>query len=530
MATTAQTDPPCDPFDQAHARFGEMIGWLGAAAHEIDHAAIESKLRERGAEILRASYQGHLDQRFERERAALRAAPPSDTEIRLRTRAVETIFGEVQVRRAALTARRERPRTGPRAKTRRGRRVQGVARRERMPADARLSLPPERYSLPLREEVVRQIVEGSYEHAGAAIDRQTAGHVPQRQMIQLVERAAQDVEAFYETRPQPANDTLSSQTLEVMSVDAKGVRMRPEGLREETRKLAARQARDAVKGDPMAQRRARTHDRRMAVVIANWEQEPRVRKPEDILRDLRATRTGRPRRVKRTRRPRKDLPRPLNKQVRASLAHDSREQITEAFAEADRRDPARARRRVMLVDGSESQLAHVQQTASDREVVVTIILDVIHLLHYLWTLSQWLAPGDEGVREQWVREHLMKLMTRPVAFVVSGLRQAATLRKLRGTDRKAVDDAVNYLEKNAAYMDYGRYLRAGMPIATGVIEGACRYLVQDRMGITGARWGLDGAEAVLLLRAVWTSRDWVAFWEFHLRREHERNYPTAEAA
>jgi hypothetical protein len=69
-----------------------------------------------------------------------------------------------------------------------------------------------------------------------------------------------------------------------------------------------------------------------------------------------------------------------------------------------------------------------------------------------------------------------------------------------------------------------------MPIATGVIEGTCRYLVQDRMGITGARWGLSGAEAVLRLRAVWVSGDWDAFWAFHLRQEHHRNYPWAEAA
>ena len=60
--------------------------------------------------------------------------------------------------------------------------------------------------------------------------------------------------------------------------------------------------------------------------------------------------------------------------------------------------------------------------------------------------------------------------------------------------------------------------------ATGVIEGACRYLVKDRMAITGARWGLPGAEAVLLLRAVIMNGDFEAYWQFHLQQEHRRTY------
>lgn len=530
METTAQTATGRDPFEKTHALFGEMIAWLGLLAHEADHAAIETGLRERGHEVLRTAYQGHLDQRFARERDALRADPSADKEVRPRVRRLVTIFGSVQVRRAALLPRRTRPRLGTAPQARKGRRPRSVPRGESMPADARLSLPRETYSAPLREQVALQIVGASYEHVGERIDRETAGHVPHRQRIELVALVAQDVEGFYAARSPAANDTLSAQALEVMSADGKGVRMRPEGLREETRKLAELEARSTVKGDPMAPRRVRPHDRRMAVVTANWEQEPLVRTPQDIVRDLTAPRTGRPQRVARSDSPRKDLPRPQNKRVHASLAHGSREQIAAVFAEADRRDPERTRPRVMLVDGSESQLAHVQEQASALSVALTIIVDVIHVLHYLWKLSAVLSGGSDVEREAWVRECLMRLMTRPAAFVISGLRQRATLRGLRGAERKVVDDAVKYLEKNAAYLDYGSYLAAGMPIATGVIEGTCRYLVQDRMGITGARWGLAGGEAVLALRSVWVSGDWDAFWKFHLRREHERTYPTANEA
>jgi hypothetical protein len=75
---------------------------------------------------------------------------------------------------------------------------------------------------------------------------------------------------------------------------------------------------------------------------------------------------------------------------------------------------------------------------------------------------------------------------------------------------------------------YDTALAAGWPIATGVIEGACRHLVGDRLEITGARWGLAGAEAVLTLRAVISNGDFEEYWAFHAAREHERLYPTAE--
>ena len=90
--------------------------------------------------------------------------------------------------------------------------------------------------------------------------------------------------------------------------------------------------------------------------------------------------------------------------------------------------------------------------------------------------------------------------------------------------RKPVDTCADYLLKYAPYLHYDRYLAAGYPIATGVIEGACRHLVRDRMELSGARWRLVGAEAVLKLRALRASGDFDAYWDFHEAREHERNH------
>ena len=87
-----------------------------------------------------------------------------------------------------------------------------------------------------------------------------------------------------------------------------------------------------------------------------------------------------------------------------------------------------------------------------------------------------------------------------------------------------MDKCADYLLKYRDFLHYDQYLAAGYPIATGVIEGACRYLVKDRMELTGARWSLAGAEAVLQLRALRASGDFEQYWKFHLAQEQLRHH------
>ena len=106
--------------------------------------------------------------------------------------------------------------------------------------------------------------------------------------------------------------------------------------------------------------------------------------------------------------------------------------------------------------------------------------------------------------------------------VAAGIRRRATTYGYSGPERAGADECARYLQNKQDYLDYATALAKGWPIATGIIEGACRYLVKDRMDITGARWGLEGAEAILKLRALIANGDFDAYWRFHLRREHER--------
>ena len=492
---------PVDPYalarKECEAMFEELEK-LGA----VSHVDLGKRIREALQRIGAQAYQGHLDQLFEAEAEEVPLWPrPSGSEVRPRARGLETEFGRVQVRRH-------------------GYRLEGEGS-ARFPLDEALSLPPEVYALPLRERVAKEASAASYDAAVEHVADVTAGYVPKRQSEQLAIRAATDFDAFYEERVPPANDALSPRALQVMSVDGKGVTMRPEALRDATRKQLEAAKASAVRGDPMAQRKVRRSDKRMATVTAVWEQERFVRGAEDVLERLGRDPKGR------ARSPRAVTPRPQNKRLAASVKLAHAASVAKMFDEAQRRNPQGHRDTVVLVDGAEHQLDTVNAEARTRGMRITVVLDLIHVLHYLWTIAMVLSGGDEREAEAWSGRTLDKLLTKHPLDVVALIRQTATLRGIEDAERRTLDDAVEYLRKNSVYIHYARFLAEGFPIATGVIEGACRHLVQDRMGITGARWGLEGAEAVLKLRAIRASGDWATYWAFHLRREHARNHPQA---
>lgn len=336
-------------------------------------------------------------------------------------------------------------------------------------------------------------------------------------------KAAQDFEAFYEQRPQPANDTLSDQALLVGSCDSKGVTMRPEALREATRKEVEAARASAVRGDPMAPKKLRKHDKRMAIVTAVWEQEPHRRTAKDIIDNLRPGPAARRRKKARQHR----APRPQNKRLNASVEKSQANGIAEMFDEFDRRDPERGRTAVVLLDGEEHQQTAVFDEHRRHGRNLTLVLDIIHALSYLWAAGFALCRKNPLKTEAWVVRFLQQLLTRSVESVTADIRRAAACSTLSDRQRKPVDKCIKYFTSNASLMRYPQFLAQGLPIATGVIEGACRHLVQDRLGITGARWGLASAEAMLKLRAIHSSYDWDAYWRFHEAQEARRNHPRA---
>jgi len=154
-----------------------------------------------------------------------------------------------------------------------------------------------------------------------------------------------------------------------------------------------------------------------------------------------------------------------------------------------------------------------------------VVQDFVHVLKYLWKAGHALHPQEPQEREDWVQDRAAAVLARRAPDVAVGLRRAATRKQLSQNERKPVDKAADYIENNQRRLQYDQALAHGLPIATGVIEGACRHLVKDRMDITGARWGLERAEAILKLRSLKVSGDLAAYLEFHFQREQKRNDP-----
>ena len=169
------------------------------------------------------------------------------------------------------------------------------------------------------------------------------------------------------------------------------------------------------------------------------------------------------------------------------MAGDAAEVIAAAFAEADRRDPAHERAWIALADGNKDQIRQIQAQSAARGITVTIIVDLIHVTEHLWDAAWCFYPRASPGAGGWVRARAAEILDGRAARVAAALRDAAA--SLGKTRRKIAEKTAGYLEVKAPYMIYPRPLAAGWPIATGVIEGACRHLVKDRMDITGARLG-----------------------------------------
>ena len=179
-------------------------------------------------------------------------------------------------------------------------------------------------------------------------------------------------------------------------------------------------------------------------------------------------------------------------------------------SEADRRDPERVRQRVFLVDGNKSRSPPSGPGRAERGLKVPVLIDYIHVSGYIGKAAAALHPGDPAAAGEWADGQLLRVLHGRAKAVAATLAAVAARTRAnprtRHLDLTDVDKAVTYLENNREHMRYDKALEKGWPIATGMIEGACRFVIEDRFGITGARWSPDGAEVILKLRAVVVER------------------------
>jgi hypothetical protein len=476
-------------FARSREAFAQAEGWLaGPEAAGLDHAAVEEQLAARGREIQRLLLQDHLDARAAAEPRRAQVTGP-DGICRRRAepghaRPLASVFGPVRVTRIAYRA---------------------PGSPSVHPADAELNLPAGKHSHGLSREVAAAAARGSFAQACADITRQSGCKLGTRQCQQLARAAAADFDGFYASRRRPPPGTAPGGVL-VLECDGKGIMVRPGQLRPRS----ARLARKAVpKQDGRLSRGEVRTRKRMAEVGAVFDITPVPRTAAAILDPG----------------PRPPGPKAAGKWLTASVAAGAAAVVAAVFAEADRRDPDRQRTWIALADGNKDQIAWIRAQAAARDIAITIICDFIHVLEYLWDAAWCFFPEASPEAGPWVRDRASAILDGHARGVAAALRDAAA--GLSAAKRKTAGKTARYLDAKAPWLDYPTALAAGWPISTGVIEGACRHLVKDRMDITGARWGVETAEAILKLRALHANGDFGAYWAYHLHREHQRNHPAS---
>jgi hypothetical protein len=482
-----------EAFDASRVLFEVLVGELaGSDRARATHAELEDMLTTRSRELFCQLLQDHLDLRAQREQ---RLPEVTDAQQVTRpavetghTRALTTVFGQVRVSRLAYRRR---------------------GHVNLYPTDAQLNLPVEKHSHGLRTLAAVEAARDSFDDTAEAIQRATGVRLGKRQVEELAGRAAVDFDDFYAQRRPPGG---MSRDVLVLSADGKGIVMRPEALRPATAKAAANSTTKLVTRLSKGEKRNR---KRMAEVGAVYDAEPVVRTPADILNrtNTRGDTDS-------------DAPVAVNKWLTASVTDDAATVVSQIFDEAHRRDPDRERTWIALVDGNNHQIDQIQTEATQRGVEVTILCDFIHVLEYLWKAAWSFHDEGDPAAEAWVRDEATAVLQGKAIRVATEIRRAATRRGLDPAALAGADTCATYLTNKARHLDYPTALHNGWPIATGVIEGACRHLIKDRMDITGARWGLSGAEAVLKLRALRSNGDFNDYMRYHLTQEQQRIHQT----
>ena len=312
---------------------------------------------------------------------------------------------------------------------------------------------------------------------------------------------AQEVGLFRDSQGSPP--AAEEGAIVVVTADCKGVVMRGQGT-------------PAVCGGqrPAGQR---ANHKRMATVGAVYTVDPYVRTAEEVVAALFRDPGHEP----------APRPQPAHKRVWASLPREGQSSIEVVFDwlwwEFAQRNPRLERPTVCLCDGQEALWQACAGAVADPDRVE--VLDLLHVTPRLWQAAR-LLYGDKGQEVvPFVRRRVMQVLQGKVGAVIRALRRLAATRGLKGAKKQALGRICGYLRKNRGRMHYDEYLRAGYPIASGVIEGACRHLVKDRLERAGMHWTAEGAQAMLDLRSVWIAGQWEEFQRHRNERDRERLYP-----
>jgi hypothetical protein len=509
-----------DRFCKAAQQFSELLQTIEQAARKDEPAhrveeLLWTRLLELGRRLLIAYIQ-QQDEKLPRPGTIRHNGKKLQRLSKRRTRSYLSVFGRVPFRRDVYATRE-------------------AQRQEVVPLDAKLGMPEGDVSYLLQKWSGSRCVNESYQQSRAGL-LEILGFAPSVNCLEdTVANAAEHVEVYFDEQ-EPVDPQTEAEILVVTS-DCKGVPVRaidaPQSSRKRDEPAASSSSRDDGKpsrssrkregGETSRPKRKRLKKgekngrKRMACVGGVYSVEPFPRTPDEVLDEMLREKKQ------------VDRPRPCNKRLRAVLSRQRGEETINAkevvfdwlASEARQRDARRRRRLVAIMDGEE-KLRDLQENKLGWAIG---ILDIWHATEYLWTLAYCFHREGSDEAEMFVETYLRKLLEGKVGRAIGGIRQMATKRGLPKPRREKVERCLRYFEERREYMKYDEYLAAGYPIGSGVVEGACRHLVKDRMEGTGMRWRLDGAQAVLSLRAIHVNGDWEAFHASRIAAEQAKIYP-----
>jgi hypothetical protein len=482
-----------DRFCKTAKVFLKVLGELqrsserGAAVHEVEEMTWAGLL-ETGREMV-AAFIEQQEQELRRPEVIEYEGKQLQRLPERRVRAYVSAFGAVSFARDVYATRE-------------------TQRQEVVPLDAKLGMPESDTSYLLQKWSGKQFVKQSYKESRITL-MSILGFSPSVNCLEdMAAQASADAEDYLDR--QGAVDPATEAEILVATSDCKGVPMR---------KIDA----PRTKPDSDGPRRKRLKkgekngQKRMACVGGVYSVAPFRRTVEEVLDETL-------RKAKQEQRPK-----PQNKRLRAVLTREidgvevnAKDVIFDWLAkELQQRDPQERRTVVAVMDG-ETKLRDLQELKIRR---ATGILDIWHVTEYLWELAYCFYRDGSAEAEAFVETYLRKLLEGKVNRVIGGIRQMATKRDLPQAKWDKVEDCLFYFAARSDYMKYDEYLAAGYPIGSGVVEGACRHLVKDRMEQTGMRWRIAGAQAILGLRAIYVNDDWDAFHADRIQTEQRKLYP-----
>lgn len=364
------------------------------------------------------------------------------------------------------------------------------------PLDAELGLGDDSYSDLVREITDYLGVYNVYHKSSDILCRLLGLNLSTRVVEENIAEDALDVEAYYAQKPSPTPQEEAA--ILVVQADGKGVPLIYE---------------NADQSQPVRLSKGQKRGRKKeALVTTIYTIKSLPRTPQQVVDSFfHHKRLNSEEEVSR--------PKPQNKHIWATL--DGKDAaLDRLIPQVTARDGDHIQHRVALCDGCEA----LQTRLLNRFGTFTLILDFIHADEYLWDVANSLFGEKHPQRLDWMAEHTLQILSGKTAQVIDEFRQMAQQNQYSTTQQTQLNKTANYFDRNLPYMDYATYLKHGWPIASGVIEGACRHFVKDRCELSGMRWERVGVENLLRLRAVAENNDWDDYHHFRKHQRHLRLY------